>query len=228
MNILIVEDEPPILQAVAACCREQGYTIEVAETYCLAEEKLHLYEYDCLIVDIMLPDGNGLELIRKVKEHASTMGVIVISALGAITDKVEALNIGADDYLTKPFSFAELNARVYAVIRRRRFAGQNEYSFNEITVHSDARRVFVGEREIVLTRKEYDMLIYFLTNRERVITKECIVEHLWGDTMGLSADSFDFIYTHIRNLRKKMVEAGAHDYIKTIYAVGYKFTSEEL
>ncbi|MEG1935419.1 MAG: response regulator transcription factor, partial [Rikenellaceae bacterium] len=174
--------------------------------------------------DIMLPDGNGLDLIRKVKEH-SNMGVIVISALGAIANKIEALNIGADDYLTKPFSFAELNARVHSVIRRRCFAGHNKYIFNEITVHADARRIFVGDTEIILTRKEYDMLIYFLTNRERVITKECIVEHLWGDTMGLSADSFDFIYTHIRNLRKKMLDGGAHDYIKTVYAVGYKFTS---
>lgn len=226
MNLLIVEDERQLREEMAASLTRQHYTVEEAETFAAADEKLELYAYDCLIVDIMLPDGSGLDLIRKAKERGLSSGIIVVSARGATEEKVIGLESGADDYIAKPFSLAELNARVHAVIRRRCFDGRKEFVFRELRLLPEARRVFVGDRELTLTPKEYDMLLYFLSNRERVLSKESIVEHLWGDTMGLAADSFDFIYTHIRNLRSKLLEAGANDYIRTVYAVGYKFTDD--
>ena len=187
-------------------------------------EKLGLYEYDCVVVDITLPDGNGLDIIRHIKEKSLDCGIIIVSALSSIDDKIQGLDIGADDYLAKPFSLSELNARVKSVIRRRRFEGRNDYVFHEFRINMDAHKLFVREQEVVLTRKEYDLFLFLIMNRERVLTKETIVEHLWGDMMGISVDSLDFVYTHMRNLRKKLLDAGAGDYIKTVYAVGYKFT----
>ncbi len=226
MNILIVEDEASIREEMTRFLEQQRYTVESVGNYVSADEKLELYGYDCMIVDVMLPDGNGIDLIRKAKRLGLMTGVIVVSACGATEEKIAGLESGADDYIAKPFSLAELNARVHAVIRRRNFGGQEEFVFNELRLSLSARRVFVGESELTLTPKEYDMLVYFMTNHGRVLSKESIVEHLWGDAAGLAADSFDFIYTHIRNLRNKLLEAGACDYIRTVYAVGYKFTDE--
>lgn len=226
MNILIVEDEASIREEMTRFLEQQRYTVESVGNYVSADEKLELYGYDCMIVDVMLPDGNGIDLIRKAKRLGLVTGVIVVSACGATEEKIAGLESGADDYIAKPFSLAELNARVHAVIRRRNFGGQEEFVFNELRLSLSARRVFVGESELTLTPKEYDMLVYFMTNHGRVLSKESIVEHLWGDAAGLAADSFDFIYTHIRNLRNKLLEAGACDYIRTVYAVGYKFTDE--
>lgn len=226
MNILIVEDEVSIREEMTRFLEQQRYTVESVGNYVSADEKLELYGYDCMIVDVMLPDGNGIDLIRKAKRLGLMTGVIVVSACGATEEKIAGLESGADDYIAKPFSLAELNARVHAVIRRRNFGGQEEFVFNELRLSLSARRVFVGESELTLTPKEYDMLVYFMTNHGRVLSKESIVEHLWGDAAGLAADSFDFIYTHIRNLRNKLLEAGACDYIRTVYAVGYKFTDE--
>lgn len=226
MNILIVEDEASIREEMTRFLEQQRYTVESVGNYVSADEKLELYGYDCMIVDVMLPDGNGIDLIRKAKRLGLMTGVIVVSACGATEEKIAGLESGADDYIAKPFSLAELNARVHAVIRRRNFGGQEEFVFNELRLSLSARRVFVGESELTLTPKEYDMLVYFITNHGRVLSKESIVEHLWGDAAGLAADSFDFIYTHIRNLRNKLLEAGACDYIRTVYAVGYKFTDE--
>lgn len=226
MNILIVEDEGAIREELVRFLTQQRYTVEAAADYRTADEKVELYEYDCMVVDIMLPDGDGLDLIRKVKKAGLQMGIIVVSARGTTEEKIAGLESGADDYIAKPFSLAELNARVNAVIRRRSFGGRDEVEFNELRLILDARQVFVGQKKLVLTPKEYDILVYFLTNRGRVLSKESIVEHLWGDAAGLAADSFDFIYTHIRNLRAKLIEAGARDYIRTVYAVGYKFTDE--
>lgn len=226
MNILIIEDECEIAEAIVGFFNTEKYITEYARDYASAIEKLELYEYDCIVVDITLPDGSGLDIIRRIKEKGLNSGIVIVSALSSIDDKVQGLNIGADDYLAKPFSLAELNARVKSVIRRRKFEGHNEYTFHEFLVDTDAHKVFVNSREVILTRKEYDLLIFLIMNRERVLTKETIVEHLWGDMMGVSADSLDFVYTHIRNLRKKLLDAGAADYIKTVYAVGYKFTEK--
>lgn len=223
MNILIVEDEKFIREEMANLLREQHYTVEQAGCYKDGCEKLDLYDYDCMIVDIMLPDGSGLDLIRFARRREKRLGIVVVSARGTVEEKIEGLECGADDYLAKPFSLAELNARVSAVIRRRCFDGANDFRFNELRIVPDAHQVWVNQTEVVLTRKEYDILIYLVANRGRILSKESIVEHLWGDMMGVSVNSFDFIYTHIRNLRNKLIEAGARDYIHTIYAVGYKF-----
>lgn len=226
MNILIIEDEYELSESIAYYLRSEGYHTECAHDYTSGREKLELYEYDCAIVDITLPDGNGLDLIHFLRERKSPVGIIIVSARNSTDDKIRGLDIGSDDYLAKPFSLSELNARIKSVIRRRCFEGRNEYQFHEITLHMDSRKVFIGERELILTRKEYDLLLFLIMNKGRVLAKETIVEHLWGDMMGLSSDSLDFIYTHIRNLRKKMLDCGSEDYIKTVYGVGYTFTDQ--
>jgi DNA-binding response OmpR family regulator len=164
-----------------------------------------------------------LDLIKILKSNGSETGIIIISAKNSLDDKVTGLEIGADDYLTKPFHLPELNARIKSIIRRRNFAGANEINFNEIRILPSQMEAIVNGTSLGLTRKEYDLLVYFISNKERVLTREAIAEHLWGDQMDL-ADSFDFIYTHIKNLRKKIMDKGGEDYIRTIYGMGYKFT----
>ncbi len=225
MKILVVEDEKELSKSITLYLKQEGYLCEVAYNFETATEKAMLYCYDCIIVDIMLPDGNGLDIIRMLKKEHPDSGIIIISAKNAVDDKITGLDIGADDYLTKPFHLSELSARIKSVLRRRSFSGNKEIIFNEIKVLPDSSQVFVNESEIVLTKKEYDLLIFFITNKNRVITKESIAEHLWGDNMDM-VDSFDFIYTHIKNLRKKIVERNGNDYIRTVYKMGYKFTAE--
>lgn len=223
MKLLIIEDEQSLVEDIRIYLEQEGYLCESASDYALASEKIELYEYDCIIVDISLPDGTGLDIIRELKENHSRAGIIIISAKDAIDDKVAGLDLGADDYLAKPFNLSELNARVKALMRRNNFGGQQEITLNEIRVVPDSAQVYVYHHQIDLTKKEYDLLMYFLSNRDRVLTKESIAEHLWGDHIDL-ADSFDFVYTHIRNLRKKIRDQGGNDYIRTIYGIGYKFT----
>lgn len=222
MKILIVEDEKELVSVIADYLKQEGYVCEMAFNFENAIEKCNLYNYDCIITDITLPDGNGLDLIRILKKNKQDTGVIIISAKNALDDKLTGLEIGADDYITKPFHLSELNARIKSVIRRRNFTGKNEVVINEIKILTDRAEVFVNEGILSLTKKEYDLLVFFLSNTNRVITKESIAEHLWGDNMDM-ADSFDFIYTHIKNLRKKIMEKGGKDYIQTVYGVGYKF-----
>jgi DNA-binding response OmpR family regulator len=224
MKILLIEDEQELSRSIVEYLKRESYVCEAVFTLDEATEKINLYRYDCIIVDINLPDGSGLEVIRELKQNQSEAGIVIISARNSLDDKIVGLNIGADDYLTKPFHLPELNARIKSVIRRRSFGGVREISFNEIRVLPDNMEVTVNGKELQLTRKEYDLLIFFISNRDRVLTKETIAEHLWGDEMDL-ADSFDFIYTHIKNLRKKIMEKGGEDYIRTIYGMGYKFTS---
>jgi DNA-binding response OmpR family regulator len=223
MKILLIEDQADLSNDIKTYLQKENYLCESVTTYSEATEKVHLYRYDCVIVDIGLPDGNGLDVIRALKKNGSEAGIIVISAKNSLDDKISGLEIGADDYLTKPFHLAELNARIKSIIRRRNFNGANEILFNEITIQPDNLDASVNGQTLGLTKKEYDLLMFFLANKERVLTRETIAEHLWGDQMDM-ADSYDFIYTHIKNLRKKMVEKGAEDYIRTIYGMGYKFT----
>ena len=204
--------------------QKENYLCEAVFNYEDAIEKINLYQYDCIMVDINLPDGSGLGIIRALKQLKSETGIIIISARNSLDDKVTGLGIGADDYLTKPCHLPELNARVKSIIRRRNFGGTNEIIFNDIHILPEQMEVTVNGHSIVLTKKEYDLLIFFLSNKDRVLTKEAIAEHLWGDEMDM-ADSFDFIYTHIKNLRKKIMEKGGEDYIRTIYGMGYKFTA---
>ncbi|NOY94782.1 MAG: response regulator transcription factor [Chlorobi bacterium] len=225
MKILIIEDEFELLIAISNYLIKENYICELANNFITADEKLTIYEYDIILLDITLPDGNGLDLIKTIKKYNSNAGVIIISAKNSLDDKINGLDLGADDYLTKPFHLSELNSRVKAVIRRRRFDGNNILKFNEISINEDSKSVIINEIEITLTKKEYDLLLYFLINRNRVLTKEAIAEHLWGDNID-STDSFDFIYTHLNNLRRKIKEAGGKDYIKMLYGMGYKFTDE--
>ena len=223
MKLLIVEDEIEINDMICRFFRAEGFVVETAADFRTALNKVLDFEYDCIVLDLNLPDGDGLNLIRELKGMNSKSCIVVVSARDSLDDKVEGLEIGADDYLPKPFSIAELNARIKSVVRRSHFAGNRQMVFNELKVLPDSRQVFVNEQEITLTPKEYDLLCYFFMNKNRVLTKENIVEHLWGDSMGIAADSFDFIYTHIRNLRRKIMDAGGNDYIQSIYSVGYKF-----
>jgi DNA-binding response OmpR family regulator len=223
MKILIIEDEKPLCDSILTFLQGQGHICDGVGSYDKASLNIALTEYDCVIVDITLPDGSGLDIIQELKDNRSKAGIIIISAKNALDDKVSGLDIGADDYLTKPFHLAELNARVKSLMRRRYFEGSREIVFNEIRIVPESRQAFVHNKEAELTQKEFDLLVYFISNQNRVVTKEAIVEHLWENYTD-QADSFDFVYTHIKNLRKKLMEKGGNDYIQTVYGMGYKFT----
>jgi DNA-binding response OmpR family regulator len=203
----------------------QQYLIEAVTNYAEALEKIERYRYDCIVLDLMLPGGNGLQLLQELKANKKTDGVIIISARNELDDKITGLQLGADDYLTKPFHLPELSVRIAAIIRRKNLQGSNILSFEEINLEVTAKTVSINGKEAVLTKKEYDLLLYFLINKNRVLGKNAIAEHLWGDDMDL-ADNYDFIYTHIKNLRRKLIQAGAGDYIHSVYGMGYKFSSQ--
>jgi DNA-binding response OmpR family regulator len=222
MKVLVVEDEELLRSSIDEFLTHENYVHETADTLSLADEKIELYNYDIVLLDLGLPDGDGISLIKKIKAKSEDTGVIIISARNAIDDRVKGLEDGADDYLTKPFHLSELNARLKSLYRRLNFKGNNIFQFNNLTINPDELKVFVKGKELMLTKKEFDLLVYFLANKNRVITKTTIGEHLWGDYID-TADSLDFIYTHIKNLRKKLVKAGCEDYIKNVYGVGYKF-----
>jgi DNA-binding response OmpR family regulator len=225
MKILLIEDEKELSRSIHEYLQRENYICESVYDYHQAAEKINLYRYDCIIVDINLPGGSGLDIIRELKGQRSETGIIIISAKDALNDKINGLDTGADDYLTKPFHLPELNARIKSIIRRRSFGGVNEIIFNDLRIIPEKMEVTVKGELLILTRKEYDLLIFFISNRDRVLTREAIAEHLWGDEMDL-ADSFDFIYTHIKNLRRKIMEKNGEDYIRTIYGMGYKFTDQ--
>jgi len=222
MKILIVEDEVALSDSMVEYLAEEGHHCEAIYNYFDAVDKIGMYQYDCIVVDINLPDGNGLDLIRLIKKSAITLGIIIISALNSLENRIEGLEIGADHYLTKPFHLAELNAHLKSINRRINFGGSNQIIVNEIKLIPDEHKAFVKEKEIILTKKEYELLLFFISNKNKVVTKSGLAEYLWGDYMDL-ADSYDFIYTHIKNLRRKLLKEGCEDYIKTIYGLGYKF-----
>ena len=222
MKLLIIEDEIELTNSVITYLQAEGYLCEKAFNYNNSLWKINAFEYDCFIIDIGLPDGNGLNLVREIKQNRLDSGVIIISAKKSLEDKIKGLDMGADDYLTKPFHLSELNARVKSILRRRKLNGSNDITINEIRVLPDLMEVFVNEEQISVTKKEYDLLFYFISNKNKILTKEAIAEHLWGDYADIT-DSFDFIYTHIKNLRKKLTSAGCTDYIQTVNRMGYKF-----
>lgn len=221
MKILIIEDNLMLLDSISSSLNGEQFLCETAADFNSAHEKISLYEYDVVIVDINLPDGSGLEIISELKKTNAKTGVIVVSARDSLENKVEGLELGADDYITKPFDMVELIARIKALLRRRNYSGNNELSLAGITIKTDSREVFVNNIKTELTKSEYDILLLFFSNPKRVITKESIAEHIWGDNMDL-ADSFDFIYSHIKNLRKKITSQNAVDPIKAVYGIGYK------
>ncbi|UJH69118.1 response regulator transcription factor [Allomuricauda sp. SCSIO 65647] len=226
MKILVIEDNAELLQDIKNFLEEEGNICEIAPDHKSAYDKIGYFPYDILVVDITLPDGNGLDIIREVKKENIDAGIIIISAKNSVDDKVHGLEIGADDYLIKPFYLAELNARIKALYRRKVYSGNKEIFFNEIKIKPDSHEVFVHDRLLNLTKKEFDIIHFFVVNRHRLLTKEAIAEHLWGDDIEM-ADSYKFIYTHLANLRRKIAELKGKDYIQSIYSVGYKFTDRE-
>ena len=223
MKILIIEDEKALSESIASYLKEEQYICETAADYTTAFYKIETYEYDCILLDITLPGGNGLNILRELKADDKMEGVLIISAKNSIEDKVIGLQLGADDYLPKPFHLSELSARVAAIIRRKQFGGSSIIRFNAISINTNDKVAAVNDKPLDLTRKEFDLLLYFISNKGRVISKNAIAEHLWGDEM---SGNLDFIYTHIKNLRKKLLEASDADYIKSIYGMGYKFTDQ--
>ena len=223
MKILIIEDEKALQESIVKYLEHQGFICEAVSNFLEGKEKVRQFIYDCIVIDIGLPYGSGLDIVKELKYMESRAGIIIISAKNALEDKLTGLDLGADDYLAKPFYLSELTSRINAILRRRNFGGDKVITFNEINLEADAQRVTVNGKPIVLTDKEYQLLEYFIANKRRLLTKAAIAEHTWGDEYQ-HVSNFDFIYTHIKNLRKKLIEAGSGDYIKTVYRAGYRFT----
>lgn len=226
MKILIIEDEPELAKSIAEYLSAEKYLCEFTSTFNEAMHKTESFDYDCILLDITLPDGNGLQILEELKNQNKQDGVIIISAKNALDDKIKGLQLGADDYLTKPFHLSELMARIYSVIRRKQFSNSNVVKQNELQIDLLAKTVFINHQEINLTKKEFDLLIYFIGNKNRVISKSALAEHLSGDFADM-LDNHDFVYAHVKNLKKKLYEAGCDHYLKTVYGTGYKWDSAQ-
>ncbi|MDP3003787.1 MAG: response regulator transcription factor [Bacteroidales bacterium] len=225
MKILIVEDEIELSDSIVSYLKSEGNLCEYTLTYDSATDKISLYEYDIIVVDLNLPDGSGIQIIKKLKESVFKGGIIIISARDTLADRILGLNTGADDYLIKPFHLAELNARIKSLTRRVIFKGSNSIIINELEINTEAHEVYIKGKLLDFTKKEFDLLLFLATNKNKVLSKESIAEHLWGDYVD-SADSFDFVYAHIKNLRKKLIKKGVGNYLQTVYGVGYKFVEK--
>ncbi len=224
MKVLVIEDNRELAETILEFLKNEAYVFEHAASYQTAQDKIVSFSYDCIILDIMLPDGNGLSLLRSIRERDKETSVLIISAKNALDDKITGLELGADDYLTKPFHLPELHARLKALYRRKNLGGDDVIEFNEITVNTTTLEARVNGQSLELTKKEFDLLVYLLTNKNRVLTRQSIAAHLWGDYTDNLAN-FDFVYQHIKNLRKKISQAGGRDYLGTVYGVGYKFNT---
>lgn len=222
MKLLIIEDNEDLLENIRTYLKREGYIVEYATNYDEAFDKVMSYTYDVVLIDIMIPGGSGLQVLRELKSVNPQTGTIIISAKNALDDKIEGLELGADDYITKPFQLPELHARIKAVNRRNQRGGEKVLTVNEIKINTDTMEVTVNGEPIDLTPKEYDLLLYFASNKNHVLSKQTIAEHLWGDYVD-HLDNLDFVYQHIKNLRKKLDQAGAEDYIESVYGIGYKF-----
>jgi DNA-binding response OmpR family regulator len=222
LKLLLVEDEPLLLEEMEAYLTEQGYLCEKAANFEQGQEKLHLYRYDLIVLDITLPGGSGLMLLQLLKSVDNNTGVLILSAKNSLTDKVTGLEMGADDYITKPFHLEELNARIFALLRRRSFNGENEIRLKDLVINMARKAVYVHDTALSLTKKEYELLLYFVINRNRVVSIQSISEHLWGDHYDM-ADSYDTIYVHTKNLRKKLASQSDADFIKTVHGMGYRW-----
>ena len=224
MKILIIEDETELAKSIAEYLSEENYLCEYAATFAEAIQKIEQHQYDCILLDIMLPDGNGLQILEELKAENKQDGVIIISAKNALDDKIKGLQLGADDYLTKPFHLSEVMARIYSVIRRKQFNNSNMITQNELQIDLLAKSVSINNENISLTKKEFDLLIYFIGNKNKVISKSTLAEHLSGDFADM-LDNHDFVYAHVKNLKKKLYDAGCDHYLKTVYGTGYKWIS---
>lgn len=222
MKILLVEDNPELTQNICQYLSQQGLICEAVATLYEAEDRILSFDYDCILLDLMLPDGNGLQLLQTIKTAHPQLNILIISAKDALDDRLKGLDLGADDYLPKPFHLAELLARIRAIFRRSKLGGSDTLEFNEIQINHQSLEVTVLGKLLDLTKKEFDLLVFLLTNKNKVLSKQAIATHLWGDYTDDLAN-FDFVYQHIKNLRKKICAAGGRDYLTTVYGLGYKF-----
>lgn len=226
MKLLIIEDEKMLSRSIAEYLGREDYHCEHAYTCNEALYRIAAYEYDCILLDLMLPDGSGLDILRNIKKESPQTGVIIVSAKDSLDDKVEGLKIGADDYLPKPFHLPELSMRIFALMRRKKFTNDNTIHAGQLTIDLPNHRVTVGDNYVALTKSEYDLLLFLIQNRNRVVSKSAIAEHLSGD-MADMLDDFNFIYAHIKNLKSKLSAAGIPNSIKTLYSIGYKWNIDE-
>lgn len=223
MKILLIEDEKGLREVIRQSLEKEKFIVETASNFNDGLDKLGCYEYDCVVVDIMLPDGNGLDLVAEIKALHKQEAIIIISAKDAVEDKVKGLDIGADDYLSKPFHLAELHARIKSAIRRKSHNGDKLIHWNNVTLSPEQRVVTVANTELTLNRKEFDLLYYFITNPNRLINKTALAEYVWGDYID-QADNLDFVYSQIKNLRKKLKDAAAEMDIQAVYGIGYRMS----
>lgn len=222
MKLLIIEDERKLSDSIVSYLGNEKYLCEQAFTFNEAKMKVCVYDYDCILLDLMLPGGNGLDILKEIRKRGNQAGVIIVSAKDSIEDKIKGLEIGADDYLAKPFHLAELSMRIYAVIRRREFAAHNTLNENGIEINLLNKSVTVEGTQISLTKSEYELLLFFIGNKNHVVSKSAIAEHLSGE-MADMMDNHDYVYTHIKNLKAKLTEAGCEDCIRNVYGMGYKW-----
>jgi DNA-binding response OmpR family regulator len=222
MKVLIIEDEKELARSIAEYLSGEHYLCEFAGTYQQALDKISIYQYDCILLDIMLPDGSGMAILAELKKQDKQDGVIIVSAKDSLDDKINGLQIGADDYLTKPFHLSELSARIYSVIRRKQFANANIIQQSELEIDLLAKTVSVNKQQVILTKKELDLLLFFIGNKNKVISKSTLAEHLSGDFADM-LDNHDFVYAHIKNLKRKLHDAGCDNFLKTVYGTGYKW-----
>lgn len=225
MKILIIEDEIELLETIKESLEKENYRVEFAQDYSSGLDKIVRFDYSCILLDVGLPGGSGLDILRELKEMKRDDHVIIISAKDAIEDKVLGLELGADDYLTKPFHLAELHARVKSVIRRTSAKGNSFISFGNVKLDLDNRTLFIDETPLDFNRKEFDILSYFLMHPNRLVQKSTLAEHVWGDYMD-DADDFEFLYSQIKNVRKKMSQLQANIEIVSVYGLGYKLTQK--
>lgn len=219
---MIIEDEPELAGSMIDYLSGQQYICELASNYSQAQAKIAAYQYDCILLDLMLPGGSGMQILDELKSQNKQDGVIIISAKNSLDDRIKGLELGADDYLAKPFHLSELAARIFSVIRRRKFGNSNVIVQGNLTIDLPGKMVKVGSVFISLTKKEFELLIFFIGNKNKVISKSALAEHLSGDLADM-LDNHDFIYAHIKNLKKKLTEAGSGSYLKTLYGNGYKW-----
>ncbi len=222
MKILIIEDEKALTESIGNYLTSAGFVCEFASDLTIALEKVPVYDYDCILLDLMLPDGDGFKILERLRNAGKSDGVIIISAKDMLETRIEGLSLGADDFLIKPFHLSELLARIQALIRRKNFNGVNIIIFNEVEIDLNAKSVKVHGELVGLTKKEYDLLLYFLSNKNKLLSKAAIAEHLSGD-MADMLDNHDFVYAHVKNLKKKLQWKKCCDYIKTVYGLGYSW-----